>query len=185
MKKQTFLFDRVSKRVWIAVIVALLVLAVGAATEAFASTSASGTPSAEEPHAEAPTYQVPQGPLLPDAEVSSIARHIAALANEQMPTDIRAVDTTLKSAIEINPQNVLPAAPDTGMEALENSTVVVVSMHGEFTLNDARIPQGKPAPTGTVLTLILDAHTGQLEGREIGNTEAPGIAALGASRVLE
>jgi hypothetical protein len=164
----------------------LLALLAGGAAETFAASGTSGaTPTVEGPLAEAPEYRAPQGPLLADAQIDAIVHREAVTAQEPSPSDIRAVDTSLKSAVEIDPHNIVPTASDPGMAALEASTVVVVSMYGDFTLNNARVPAGRSAPTGSVLTLILDAHTGQLEGRVISDEEVPGFAELGENRVLE
>ena len=176
---------RLSRRARAGLLAVLLALMAGGATETFASDSTPGTAPAEEPHAEAPEYRPPEGPLLTDTQIDGIAHREAAIAHEQSPSAIRAVDAPLKSAVEIDPHNVMPAAPDPGMAALEASTVVVVSMHGSFTLNNARVPGGRDAPTGSVLMLILDAHTGQLEARGISDEEAPRMATLGTARVLE
>jgi hypothetical protein len=109
----------------------------------------------------------------------------ASLADVSAPSEVRAVDTSLRGAMEVDPHNVLPPAPDPGMAALEASEVVVVTMHGDFVLDNARVPHGQPAPTGKVLTLILDAHTGQVEGRAVSDDIAPGVASLGPARALD
>jgi hypothetical protein len=166
--------------------VATVALLAGGATETLAAGDGSGTTTpAEAPSAGAPTYTAPAGPLLADAQLDAIARRGAAVAGDASPVSIQAVDTSLRSAMEIDPHNSLPQAPDAGEAALEASTVAVVAMHGSFTLEDARVPPGRGAPSGTVLTLIVDAHTGQVEGRAISNEEAPGFAGLGQTRVLE
>lgn len=175
------MYFRRRARVGLLVIVALF---VGGAAETFAASDTSGS-TQESSITEAPEYRAPQGPLLADAQINAIVHREAAIAHEPSPSNIHAVDTSLKSAVEIEPHNVVPAAPDPGMAAVEASTVVVVSMHGNFTLTNARVPAGQEAPTGSVLTLILDAHTGQLEGRAVSDEEAPGFSGLGESRVLE
>jgi hypothetical protein len=40
-------------------------------------------------------------------------------------------------------------------------------MHGAFTLQDAPVPPGVPAPKGSVLDLIIDEHTGAVMGRAL------------------
>jgi hypothetical protein len=163
---------------------ALVVVVVGA-TGTLASGD-SATPSAVEGiRAAPPVYTTPTGPLLPDAQLDTIAHREASLAQENSPSDIHAVDTSLRSAVEVDSHNVLPEAPDAGDAALDASTVVLVTMHGDFTLRDAKVPDGRQAPSGNILTLILDAHTGQLEGRAISDEQASGVARLGTGRPLE
>lgn len=166
-------------------VLGLLAIAAAGATETYASSSGSAVVPAEEQKPGALEYTAPQGPLLTDAQVREVADREAADAEDASPSDVRAVDVSLKSALAIDPHNVVPSPPDPGVAALEASTVVVVSMHGSFTLNNGRVPPGKPAPTGSVLTLILDAHTGQMEGRALTDEEEPGLAGLGADRSLE
>lgn len=44
---------------------------------------------------------------------------------------------------------------------------VVVDIRGHFHAN-ARVPAGEPAPSGTVLSLVVDARTGEVSGRHLG-----------------
>jgi hypothetical protein len=65
------------------------------------------------------------------------------------------------------------------------SKVVLVTMYGHFKLTRARLPLGdQNIPTGTVLTLVIDAYTGRVDYRELSEQAASGIAALGAAREL-
>jgi hypothetical protein len=164
---------------------ALVAIAVVGATQTFASTGTTGAPVREGLQIEAPKYEAPMGPLIADAQLTDIVRQVASLSHVAAPSEVRAVDTSLKSAMEIDSRNVLPPAPDPGMAALQASKVVLVTMHGNFVLDNARVPQGEPAPTGRVLTLILDAHTGQVEGRAVSDVVASGVASLGPARALD
>lgn len=169
-----------------AIAATLLVVAAAGATDALASSGVPTSPSSAESVAAAPpTYQAPTEPLRSDSEIAGVARQAAAVASEPSPSDMRAVNTTLRSALTVNPRETLPPAPNASTEAFEKSEVVVVTMRGQFTLHTASVPAGQSAPTGSVLTLILDAHTGKIEGTELANTEAQGISALGTSRPLE
>lgn len=145
------------------------------------------TPSSSEAEPQAPPpltgYQASGGPLLTDEQVASIAYTQAVRAGEIGPT-MTAVDTTLRSAVEANPENQITASSP-GMEALMNSEVVLVTLHGYFTLEDAPVPEGRSQPTGSVLTLAIDAHTGWVDSRELSNAVAPGIASLGTARALQ
>ncbi len=177
--------ERLGPRSRAGLVVGLLALAAVGATETYAASNGSTAAPVEEQQPGALEYTAPQGPLLTDAQVGEIADREAAGAEDASPSDVRAVDASLKSALAIDPHNVVPSAPDPGVAALEASAVVVVSMHGSFTLTNGRVPPGEPAPTGSVLTLILDAHTGQMEGRALTDEEEPGLAGLGALRALE
>jgi len=153
-------------------------------TPAGPATSQAPALPASEPQAPAPLsgYQLAGGPVLGDERVAQIARKEAAEAGEKSAS-MTALDTTLKSAVEAREGNrVIASSP--GMAALEQSAVVVVVAHGRFKLNDASVPRGHGAPTGDVLTLTIDAHTGWVDIRELSDAPAPGIADLGSARAL-
>lgn len=166
------------------------VIAATGIVEAFASAagSASGNPSSpaatEERVVERSEYTPPEGPVLSSSAIDAIAHREAALANDNSPTSVRAVDTTLKSAEELQPNNVMPPSSNSSMAEMEGSAVVVVVMHGAFVLSNARVPDGHLAPNGRVLTLVLDAHTGQLETRAVTSEEPPDFNALGETQEL-
>jgi hypothetical protein len=71
------------------------------------------------------------------------------------------------------PTTALSAMPD-GERAAMEAPVYIIEMQGNFALADARVRQGESAPQGTVLRLLVDAHTGELEGRSLGpDVQAP------------
>lgn len=170
-------------------LLAVVSVVVTGITESFASGGSSqlplSPPGEERDVVTASAYTPPAGPLLSDSQLATIAYREAALANEPSPASVRAVDTTLKSAEEIQPNVVMPASSTPSVVAMEGSAVVVIVMHGSFTLTNARVPLGSPPPTGSVLTIVVDAHTGQLETRAVDNEEPPHISALGSTRELE
>lgn len=127
-------------------------------------------------------YQQAVGPVLSDEKIAELARAQAASAGDEAQT-MSAVDTTMKSAMEID-EDVHMTSSTPEMAELEKSEVVVVTLHGQFTLTNAPVPNGHSAPTGSLLTLVIDAHTGWIDARELTNTPSPGIAALGAPRTL-
>src|SRR5438445_13799173 len=98
----------------------LAVLALGAvgATQQLASAETTTGSPGQETRAEAPTYHAAQGPLLADAQIAGIAHSAASVAGEPSPSGVRAVDTSLEHAVEINPNNVMPPAPLPSMAAL-------------------------------------------------------------------
>jgi hypothetical protein len=156
-----------------------VVLAGGAAQFIFTSTPSSAASYSGDPEVTSMSYKEPTGPLLSAARVSEIAEQQAKLANESTPTDISVNTTTYDEAARAEEGTPLPTPSSSGMAAFEASAVDTITMHGHFTLANARTPPGKPAPEGSVLTVIIDAHTGQLEGRALADEEANGVAAVG------
>jgi hypothetical protein len=57
-------------------------------------------------------------------------------------------------------------------------TSYLIAERGHFVLNDAPIPPGAHAPSGSVLTLIVNAATGQITDLGVSNT-CPDLAKLG------
>jgi hypothetical protein len=157
----------------------LAVVLVAGAARTFASTSSSAAPYSGDPEVTSMSYQEPTGPLLPAARVSEIAEQQAKLASESTPTGISVNTTTYDEAVRAEEGAPLPTPSSSGMAAFEASAVDTITMHGHFTLMNARTPPGKSAPEGSVLTVIIDAHTGQLEGRALADEEANGVAAVG------
>lgn len=169
----------------------LLALLAGAGAvlgfaQAPASPSPAPVPGLPEAEPQAPTplagYQQSSAPALGDEHIAQIARREALEAGEADP-GMGAIDTTLDHAVATREDGRMMASSP-AMAALAKSPVVVVVLHGHFTLNDASVPRGHGAPTGDVLTLAIDAHTGWVDMRELTNAPAPGIAALGATRTL-
>lgn len=181
-----------SRRLMAGCVATVVLAALGGAGAVLGSTTATPSPSpaqtpalpAAEAQAAAPLngYQPSSGPLLADGRIAQIARVQAAGAG-QKDASMAAVDTTLKRAVEAREGNrVLESSP--AMAALEQSPVVLVVLHGKFKLRDASVPRGHAAPTGDVLTLAIDAHTGWIDMRELSDAPAPGISALGSARAL-
>jgi hypothetical protein len=151
---------------------------------------AAGQPSSGstlEPESQAPPpltgYQSSSGPVLADEQIAQIAGKVASEAGDEDPS-MTAVDTTLKSAIETDEgAKALGSTP--AMAALEQSEIVLVILRGHFRLTSASVPRGHATPTGEVLTLAIDAHTGWIDTRELSEAAAPGIASLGTPRTLQ
>lgn len=164
---------------------AIIAMLVGANTVLGSDPIISSPFSEVEPQAPPPLtgYQSDSGPVLADEQIAQIARTQAARAGEEAPT-MTAVDTTLENAVDANPDNQVDASSP-GMEALMKSEVVLVTLHGHFLLEDAPVPKGRSQPTGSVLTLAIDAHTGWVDSRELSDAPASGIADLGAARALQ
>lgn len=95
------------------------------------------------------------------------------------------ISSTFADAIQAEEATTLPAPASATAAAIEASEVDVITMHGHFTLTNARVPPGEPAPEGSVLTVVVDAHTGELEARGVSEEEDSGLAALGKATVLK
>ncbi len=150
-------------------------IAVTQVISASAGTGAASAPAVTNPFA---AYVPPSGPELPPATILSAARSNSAQAGVTSPSAVSIAQGSLREVMtSVNPEVTLPAAPGGGQEAWLNSTVDLVSMHGSFTLYDAHVPHGQPAPTGSVLDLMIDAHTGQIVGRTL-TTTAPSLQRL-------
>jgi hypothetical protein len=172
---------------WIVGLVTAMLITFVCANAVFGSDqTTTSVPAPPESGAQAPPpltgYQPSSGPLLSDEKIAEVARSEAVAAGEESPS-MSAVDSTFKSAEEAGEDvSVSDATP--GMAALAKSEVVVVTLHGQFTLESAPVPKGRSAPSGSVLTLVIDAHTGWIDSRELTDSDDPGISALGNVRAL-
>ncbi len=159
----------------VASVAVLAGIAVTQVISASAGTGAASAPPVANPFA---AYVPPSGPELPLATILGTARSTSERADVPSPSAVSVAQGTLREAmLSVNPEVTLPTAPGGGQEAWLNSTVDLVSMRGSFTLHDAHVPHGDPAPTGSVLDLVIDAHTGEIVGRALTATE-PGMQRL-------
>ncbi len=130
------------------------------------------------------------GPMLSTAALKSRVLQIAAADGEAAPTDIQAVALQRGSAIDAaNPETSLPNTTGTQPWASTLRTwygqqAYLVTLHGKFTA-DVPAPPGSVGPTGTVLTLVLDAQTGAVTMIGLDKTApAANLATLGAVKEL-
>jgi hypothetical protein len=149
-----------SKKRAIGILGVALAFGIGA-TQALSATSSAPTASSLTT---SNVYTPPSGPELTTEQVREIAVSQALVNGESNPTDVTAVNGTLQEALRA----MDPSMGSPGDEAEMNSSAKLVVMHGHFTLAAAQVPHGHTAPTGSVMTLIVDAHTGFIEGRSIG-----------------
>jgi hypothetical protein len=152
----------------------LLAVALVAAGVAFAvvltHTKGASAESSPQPQAEvAPTQ----------AEVQSDAYQAAAKAGDPSPSSIEETHGTMGNAAHaLDPNDEAPSATDprTG-QSWSQSSVYVVTMHGQFTLN-APTPKNGQAPQGTDLTILIDGKSNQLVGVAL-NDSAPNLHEVG------
>jgi hypothetical protein len=102
------------------------------------------------------------------AQLRESAREFATGMGDSTPSSIEYVTGSHK-------QVVLALSGD---EVEGNTNVDAIIMHGSFVANHALRPSETPAPSGTVLTLIINATTGEITDFGLQNSE-PNIAALG------
>jgi len=156
-------------------VVGLASIAVTQVISASAGTSPAPSPPVSDPFA---AYMPPSGPELPLAQILTTARSDSVRAGVPSPSAVAVAQGSLREVMRtVNPDVTLPSSPGGGQEAWLNSTVDLVSMHGGFTLHDAHVPHGYPAPTGSVLDLVIDTHSGELVGRILG-TSTPDLQQL-------
>lgn len=114
-----------------------------------------------------PTTATQQGPL-PEDRIVSIAMSGAAAAGDSSPAAIEHSEGTRAQANMV--------ASGEGVEG--NADSILIVEHGHFTLAHAPMPPGAPAPTGSVLTLVVDAVSGQVTDSGIQDN-VPDLASLG------
>jgi hypothetical protein len=126
-------------------------------------------------------------PTLGARGVAGIARHAAQQWGERHPHSLEFVTASLGAAKDVVGGNApaQPAPPDpAASQGAASSEVDVIAVWGHFTAN-ASPPRGAKAPTGTVLELIVDAHTGAIETRALYHRVPVPLSRLGTVRRLE
>jgi hypothetical protein len=109
----------------------------------------------------------PTGPKLSVEKLLSIARAEASAAGETNP-QISVGEGTFEAARRtIASGNVAPETQDPGLRSQLERPVYLVVMTGHFSLGDAPVPPRSGTPTGSVLDLIVDSHTGEVVGRAL------------------
>jgi len=109
-----------------------------------------------------------------------IAPAAAKNAGEATPTDVEAVLTTVGAGMKaMSTRYVAPTTPSGGLAAYMSSPAYLIVMHGHFVLSHARLTPGDPAPTGTVLEFVVDAHTGRADAYALSSTVATPLTKLG------
>jgi hypothetical protein len=104
------------------------------------------------------------------SQIQEAAHQVAAKSGELAPTEIETTSGTLAQAARvIDPQGSAPnmTDPRTG-EPWADSPVYVVTERGHFTYSGPT-PKSRPAPTGTVLTVVIDAKSGQVVAEALNN----------------
>jgi hypothetical protein len=115
------------------------------------------------------------------AAVEGPARLIAAECDEPSVSMEVAKGTWGASLAVTEPELTPPTIidPRTGLPWTE-SPVYVASMRGHFVDSNAPVPAGSPAPSGTVLTVTVDAMSGSVVGIVLTSGQAPDLQSLGS-----
>ncbi len=143
------------------------------------------TTATAEPVAEG--YTPASGPTLSNGQLQKITQEAAQTAGdaEAASGTVQAVQTPLKTAMSaIEPTTTLPSTPTPGYANLLQSSTDLVVLHGQFALTNAPRPHNVAVPTGSVLELVIDAHTGWIDGVRVGNRAATNLSDLGAVTTL-
>jgi hypothetical protein len=91
------------------------------------------------------------------AQIKSLVMATAARLGESTPTGISySAPVTRNAANAASGDGAIIGGADGSA-----SGYILVVAHGHFTATDAEVPNGVAYPTGTVLTLVVDASTGQ------------------------
>jgi len=102
----------------------------------------------------------PAPPAIGAAQARQIALTRAASAGEANPTVAVAEEPLGQAASGIG-------APQGAALVGAETPVYLVTLHGDFVLNLARVPKGFKAPTGNDMQVIID-HTGFVLGLHLG-----------------
>jgi hypothetical protein len=132
-------------------------------------------------HATAQAAEPPSEVAPAPAQLVEVALHVATKYGETGPTGIEEASSTFGAARHVlAPNETIPAITDplTG-KPLTESPVAVVTMHGHFTYWGPTPPQ-EPPPTGTVLTIVVDAESGRVLSENLG-TSPPNLHAINSA----
>lgn len=130
-------------------------------------------------------YQAPTGPLVGVQAVLAIAPTAAKNAGDPAATGIAAVQTTVaKGLAAMSPSYQGPTGASPGLAAYMNNPAYLVVMHGHFALPTSSLPSGGAHPTGTVLEVLIDAHSGHAESLSLSKAVATPLSRLGAVTAL-
>jgi hypothetical protein len=132
-------------------------------------------------------YTAPTGSEMSESQLDSVAMKIASEARESAPTDVTVVHTDRRDAMAaLDESSTIPSASQaSALAPWLSGAVDLITMHGHFGPSVPK-PQGSPTVTGTVLTAVVDARTGELTGFRVGEQgpSSEAIAALGGSEAL-
>lgn len=109
---------------------------------------------------------------LSSSQVFAIAQRFAAANGDASPSSMQMVHTTRGEANDV-------IEPGAGMGFDRDHDVYAIAATGYFTAYQAAVPPGRPLPTGTVLTLVIDVFSGQVLDWGVQDA-SPSLKAAGA-----
>ncbi|WP_406630756.1 hypothetical protein [Amycolatopsis sp. WGS_07] len=113
--------------------------------------------SQQTPHRQDGEMPAESNPVPPaSADLLSTAKRLAAANDENRPATIRYVKTDRNTLRHID-----------GTQPKTNDPVYLIQMTGNFVGHAAKIPPGSKAPRGNVLTVTVDANSGNVLGWSI------------------
>lgn len=105
-------------------------------------------------------------PPLSASDLAAIAAAAASRAGDPN-ADVQGatrVDTSLESAMQaVDPRTEMPTSMSDGYRNLLNSSTSLLVLHGNFSLSTAPKPPSANAPSGSVLEIVVDDHTGWID----------------------
>ncbi|MFI4977205.1 MAG: hypothetical protein ACHQC8_00785 [Solirubrobacterales bacterium] len=154
------------------VIMKRLLLAVTVVAGAIAGATQLSAASSPAPAKAFASVLIPSGPELSVTRVEEIAQTQAGQAGDVGPSMSLGKGTLEQAMRSIDPSTTFPEAgtsTETGAQIRKmlSEPVALVVMQGQFTLTNARVRKGAPPPTGSVLDLVVDSHTGAVVGRAL------------------
>lgn len=111
---------------------------------------------------ETPSYNVPNSPAKPTAELMAIASSVASEAGDANASVAGGVKTSL-GIMTGSLASYTGVSSGSPLSTDDSSEVMWVELHGSFELAHSAVPQGRLEPTGTVLDVGIDAHTGHVD----------------------
>jgi hypothetical protein len=107
-------------------------------------------------------------PHLSEHRIVQLAERAAARAGDPSPTLIQRSEGTRHDANLVDSGDIVPG----------RRWSYLIAEPGHFVFKDAPTPPGAPAPTGTGLTLIVNASTGEITDTRVSD-RYPHLARLG------
>ncbi|MCW3033869.1 MAG: hypothetical protein JWM60_2214, partial [Solirubrobacterales bacterium] len=115
--------------------------------------------------------------------VEGVALRVARAWGDRHPRAIEYASGTLEDAMAVLEPEGGSTSPSSPGDVESHSAVDLIAVWGHFTSNGSR-PRGTKAPTGTVMELIVDAHSGFVEVRSLSHRLPAPLSRLGSVRVL-
>jgi hypothetical protein len=157
-------------------------LSAAGATEAEAEAPASSVPAVTTPRPNE-GYVAPTGATLSATQLGSAGLALSsAIGSDSSPTGVESATGTLQQVASVmNPKLDVPVSTSPEMKQWWNSQADLLVLHGHFTLNSAPMASwATGAPSGAVLDVIIDAHTGAVEATRIAEEAPASLSSLGA-----